>query len=139
VPTWRAGWTTIWSRLWSARSGAPVALGGLEAGLNGTLRLDDIAVAGSLTAGSIELGYGLVDLLAGHLAPVELRVVRPHLRLEVRHLHPAHPRAGAIPAGLERKTDLVLRAMRSARLIDGPTYDRARADRLTLTPAAFQQ
>jgi membrane peptidoglycan carboxypeptidase len=66
-------------------------------------------------------------------------VVRPHLRLEVRHLHPAHPRAGAIPAGLERKTDLVLRAMRSARLIDGPTYDRARADRLTLTPAAFQQ
>jgi hypothetical protein len=59
--------------------GAQVALGGLEAGLTGTLRLDDIAVAGSLTAGSIELGYGPVDLLAGHLAPVELRVVRPHL------------------------------------------------------------
>ena len=64
--------------------GAEASVGGAEAGLTGTLALRDVALGAVLAADAVEASAGAAELLAGELAPAELRLVRPRLRIEVR-------------------------------------------------------
>ncbi len=64
-------------------AGQHVAVGGVEAGLSGDLRLRDVVVGELLAADAIEAAVSLDSLLAGDLSPDEIRVIRPRIRVHV--------------------------------------------------------
>jgi hypothetical protein len=67
----------------SRATGQPVALGGVEAELTGAVRLRDVVVGDLLRADAIEAAVSLDSILAGELAPDEIRVRRPRVRARV--------------------------------------------------------
>ncbi len=62
----------------AAALGAPVEIGSLDATLTGLVRLGDVAAGTSLSAEAIEVAF---DPTAGALAPTEIRLTRPRVRL----------------------------------------------------------
>ncbi len=64
-------------------TGQPVAVGGVEADLTGTLRLRDVVVGDLLRADAIEAAVSLDSILAGELAPDEIRVRGPRVRAHI--------------------------------------------------------
>ena len=67
----------------SRATGQRVALGGVEAELTGAVRLRDVVVGELLRADAIEAAVSLDSILAGELAPDEIRVRGPRVRARV--------------------------------------------------------
>jgi hypothetical protein len=67
----------------SRATGQPVTLGGVEAELTGAVRLRDVVVGDLLRADVIEAAVSLDSILAGELAPDEIRVRHPRVRARV--------------------------------------------------------
>ncbi|HUQ06099.1 MAG TPA: biosynthetic peptidoglycan transglycosylase [Kofleriaceae bacterium] len=67
----------------SRATGQPVALGGVEAELTGAVRLRDVVVGDLLRADAIEAAVSLDSILAGELAPDEIRVRHPRVRAHI--------------------------------------------------------
>ncbi len=64
--------------------GTTVDVGGLTVSLTGTLRLEDVAVGGTLEADAIEAAVSLPTLLAGRLDADEVLLERPRLQVWMR-------------------------------------------------------
>jgi hypothetical protein len=67
----------------SALTGVASRIGGIAAGLTGTVRLSDVSIGTLLDARSIEGRVALSSLLAGQLTADEIRVEAPRLRARV--------------------------------------------------------
>jgi hypothetical protein len=67
----------------TALTGLPSRIGGVEAGLTGTVRLSDVAVGDLFAARAIEARVALPNLLAGRLSADEIQVEAPRLRARV--------------------------------------------------------
>lgn len=66
----------------SERLGSSVEVGDLDASITGALRLHDLSIGDEVSAHSVEAGFDPMALLAGgQLAPAELRVSRPRVKL----------------------------------------------------------
>jgi hypothetical protein len=64
-------------------TGQPVAVGGVDAGLTGTVRLTDLAVGDLVEADAAEASVGMGSLLGGRLRADEIRVEAPRLRARI--------------------------------------------------------
>jgi Transglycosylase len=72
--------------------GTPIAIGGIEVGLTGALRLDDVHIGGLLDADSIEALLGPTSILSGTMRADEVRVASPRVRLALdEHGHARLP------------------------------------------------
>jgi len=67
----------------SRAMGTGVHVGGVEAGLDGSVRLGDVAVGQMFEARGIEASVGLGSMLSGRLSPDEIRVESPALHVHV--------------------------------------------------------
>jgi Transglycosylase len=74
--------TALADRL-AARSGTPARIGGVDADLTGTIRLTDVALGHLIAAEVIEASVALDSLLAGTLRADEIRVAGPRVAIEV--------------------------------------------------------
>lgn len=61
-------------------TGQPVRVGGVDVGLTGTVRLDEVAIGTQLTAAYVEARVALSSLLAGRWGADEIEVAAPRLR-----------------------------------------------------------
>jgi len=63
----------------SRATGVPTRIGGLEAGLTGTVVVRELVVGNLLAADAVEASVSLDSLLSGELSPDEIRVTRPRV------------------------------------------------------------
>jgi len=110
-----------------ARAGVEVQLGAIDADLTGTVRLTEVALGGLVAADSLEASVALDSLLAGTLRADEIRVAGPRVALEVdadgdsdlarvaRRLL-GHPRASTEPGGGRLRRIVVSSGSLSARI-----------------------
>jgi hypothetical protein len=63
-----------------AALGESVEIGGVEASLTGSVRIERVAVGAVFTAAAIEASVGLESLLSGQLGADEIRIESPHIR-----------------------------------------------------------
>src|SRR5262245_29780767 len=68
----------------TALTGVASQIGGVEAGLTGTIRLTDVAIGPLFEARALEARIALSSLLAGQLSADEIRVEAPRLRARMR-------------------------------------------------------
>lgn len=67
----------------TAAGGVPVRLGGVDADLTGTIRLSDVAFGELIAAAEVEASVALDSLLAGTLRADEIRIAGPRVAVQV--------------------------------------------------------
>lgn len=63
--------------------GVPARIGGVDADLTGTIRIEELALGDLLAADAIEASVGMGSLLGGQLRADEIRVDSPHVAIRI--------------------------------------------------------